>query len=331
MNLLAKPLRHLTPSEFRSFIRRSVPEGQFLDYKSNYYGNSDEEKVQLLKHVCGFANGGGGLLIFGVDEIDERPSSVPGVPNDPTLAQRLALLVRDCIEPTIPTVEFRYIAYGKVQVFLLSVGYSPEAPHLVTFGRHQRYYLRRGTSTFPMTNYELRYALFHTNASRLSTDLGLPPQAKPINIEFLSKLYNSLSKGNAALAQSEILDYIRTINEQLNTRESTIDAVVLTSEGLLETSDVLKSQALKLAKANTYLNALTREAATVLSTLGLLRGYLSDLKALGDSVPPDLIRIRHKSDRSYKEVLKALENLLEFLSSGERPNPSLQRTRFARR
>ena len=63
-------------------IHRKVSESRFLDYKREAYGLTDSEKFKLLKHICGFANASGGVIVFGVEEENEIPVNIQISKND---------------------------------------------------------------------------------------------------------------------------------------------------------------------------------------------------------------------------------------------------------
>ncbi len=80
-----RSLSSLEYDELAAFIDERAPEGEHLEYKQPSY-NGQSKKVelsdQLLETLVAFANGGGGMLVLGVaesDDKDNRPSPVDAI------------------------------------------------------------------------------------------------------------------------------------------------------------------------------------------------------------------------------------------------------------
>src|SRR5271165_5534091 len=97
----AKKLETIGYDDVHQLVIDRYPEDREIDYKRELPDLSgkraDEARKELLKDVAAFANGGGGDILFGIDEgrdVNQKPNgipvAVPGVmfPNRDALERR---------------------------------------------------------------------------------------------------------------------------------------------------------------------------------------------------------------------------------------------------
>jgi hypothetical protein len=157
--------RDQLPREYvDSRLAQQVRELRTIDYKQALPGTSDREKTEFLYDVTSFANAGGGELVYGVEAQDGVPTSVPGVRTDNLDAEILNLgyLMRDLIRPRLLGVQALEVTDHHVLV--LRVPQSWIAPHMVTFGKSQRFYTRSCAGKQPMDVDEIRAAFMASEA-----------------------------------------------------------------------------------------------------------------------------------------------------------------------
>jgi len=101
----------ISVNDLNELINVGVPEGLNIDYKRDLYGNSDNDKKEVLKDISSFANSFGGHLIIGVDEANGVPTEILGLQNinPDTEIQRIENLTRDGIEPRITGLKIKPI------------------------------------------------------------------------------------------------------------------------------------------------------------------------------------------------------------------------------
>jgi len=58
----------LDTSTFERLVSDGVPEGQRIEFKSTLPGSTKDERQEFARDVAAMANGGGGLLLFGIGE-----------------------------------------------------------------------------------------------------------------------------------------------------------------------------------------------------------------------------------------------------------------------
>ncbi len=70
-----KTFQKLNREDIEAAVNAGLYESQNLDFKRDWIGKTDEEKYKFLSDVCGFANAGGGIILYGVDETRENGSA----------------------------------------------------------------------------------------------------------------------------------------------------------------------------------------------------------------------------------------------------------------
>ncbi len=151
-------------------------EGPSVEFKRELARRDDESRRKFLKTVAAFANAAGGAIVFGIDP-DEV--TVIGVATDNEQKERdqLGELIHRVLRPT-PDFEVRWANASGVRVLILEVAPGSAQPYGIQLRSdgHVEYYVRRGASTFPATQQEVREAAVRTapNATPpgLATYLG---------------------------------------------------------------------------------------------------------------------------------------------------------------
>lgn len=118
----------LTFDHLRAMKDNSVAEGRHLDYKLELPGVRDDDKKEFLADICSFANAGGGDLVFGIEEAKDETGKnagtiaqlrgLPGFNVDET-QRRLEAIIRDGLDPRLPSLRFRTIDGGSDGPFLV--------------------------------------------------------------------------------------------------------------------------------------------------------------------------------------------------------------------
>ncbi|MBV8896752.1 MAG: ATP-binding protein [Acidobacteriaceae bacterium] len=161
VEVIAKNVSAITPDDINALVATPRLEDRQLDYKSELPGGTDDDKREFLADVSAFANASGGDLIFGVEESSGVPSHVPGVhvENFDELRLRLQNLIREAIDPVIPQVEIVAVdGFERGPVVIVRVHQSWQAPHMVTYKRWSRFFMRDAGQRHQMDTQELRAA-----------------------------------------------------------------------------------------------------------------------------------------------------------------------------
>jgi hypothetical protein len=171
-------LSTLTKSDLDGLIQRGVSESMYLDYKREIGLGSDENRKEFLKDVTAFANSGGGVLVYGIDELRDsagKPTGLPGslggveCGNVGQLKSVIDHLIRDGIDEPLygsPEIAFVDVGGGK-HTILVRVPASLRAPHMVKFKGDNRFYRRVNTGSERMTASQVRDSALQSSAAEV--------------------------------------------------------------------------------------------------------------------------------------------------------------------
>lgn len=157
--MINKPITALAAEDLDALVTDQAEEGRNLDFKRELPGSSDKDKMELCADVSSFANTGGGLLLFGVDEINGAASKVPGLPTEDVdkAILRLEQILATGIDPKVQGITSHRIPTtdGK-SVIAIHVPRSWRAPHLVKNSGSFRLYVRTSRGKQPLDAQEIR-------------------------------------------------------------------------------------------------------------------------------------------------------------------------------
>lgn len=152
-------MHYSTFSDLQRLVDHRVPEGPSLDYKRELHLQSRSEKLEALKDLTGIGNGGGGTMLFGIDESDgDFPEAEAIVPmTDRTLVGRLEDIVHAGVRPPL-LMEYSIVEADDGFVLAVHVQPSGLGPYMVQAYGDSRYHQRIGTRTVPMSEQQVRDA-----------------------------------------------------------------------------------------------------------------------------------------------------------------------------
>lgn len=136
----------------KSLIERRAPESSSLDYKAQISIENKTKRIELCKDVSSFANEGGGILLYGVPEMEDNGVPVPkdlsecGIEIPKDLSMGIENVLTDVVRPLLPELHIRELNLKELAPKSLLIVYHPESwnkPHMVEGYKHARYY-RRG-------------------------------------------------------------------------------------------------------------------------------------------------------------------------------------------
>ena len=172
MNPFSKPISELSFEDIQKSISAGVIESRHIEYKQTLPGGQDADRQEFLADVSAFANSSGGAILYGVEELEGKPISAPGIPiNDPdSEILRLESIIRSGVDPRLPGLEFKLIQDQAVNpILVLFIPRSWHQPHVVTFKGSTKFYARGAAGKYPMDITEVRSSILSSEglASRI--------------------------------------------------------------------------------------------------------------------------------------------------------------------
>lgn len=163
-----KKLSEVSEQDLDRLITEQVQERDALEYKRDMYGNSDDDKRELLKDITSMANHQGGYLLIGVDEDEEGvPSKLTGIEAG-NHVERIRSICLDNVDKRIIGLDIEDISLvNRKEVVVVSIPLSIAAPHMITHKGLNQFWKRHGRQKDKMTIDEIG-AAFEERASGMN-------------------------------------------------------------------------------------------------------------------------------------------------------------------
>jgi hypothetical protein len=148
-----------TLEQVEALVSRRIPEGPSLEYKQDLPLMQKSGRVEALKDLSGIGNGGGGTLVYGIEE-DEEQEGIPVAIRpltDRGLVGVLEDVVRSSVRPPL-LMTHRVLEHQEGFLLVIEILRSPLGPYMVEAYGQQRYFVRIGTRTAPMGEQQVRDA-----------------------------------------------------------------------------------------------------------------------------------------------------------------------------
>lgn len=138
------------------FIDNHVQEAIDLEYKSQSYGGSDENRRELLRDVTSLANAEGGFILLGIEADDEGIAThVAGVER----GNYAELIMSSCLANIDRRIQglasYEIELTSNHQIVVIAVPKSLTAPHMVTHKGLNQFWKRHGRQKSPMVTSEI--------------------------------------------------------------------------------------------------------------------------------------------------------------------------------
>jgi len=155
--------------KIENLIATGVEENLNLDYKAaGALANSDGKKVEISKDVSSFANSAGGVIIYGIEEFNDRakkhlPEKITPIERTAFTKEWLEQVINTNISPKISGLKIHPITIGQAKdnkvVYVVEIPQSNTAHQ----AKDKRYYKRYNFESVPMDDYEIRDIINRTN------------------------------------------------------------------------------------------------------------------------------------------------------------------------
>lgn len=173
--LLGRDLGEGSGPAIQRLVDDGIAESRVLEFKREVYPSSKEDKRELATDVAAMSNGGGGVILLGVDEGDSVAAAIMPIPasDRDTELRRIHEVVAQRIAP-VPVIHVEWIAVDGGGVIAIVAPPSRSAPHAV--GRdgsptnpYHCWPRRDGTRTRYLGEFEIAEA-YSTRARLLRSD-----------------------------------------------------------------------------------------------------------------------------------------------------------------
>ena len=157
-------------SAIQRLIDNRVTESSSLEFKSDLDLTTTRARKELLKDLTGMGNGGGGTIVFGLDEdpVTKAAKEFTPLPSDAITGQ-----IEDIVRSAVRTPmlwSFRVHEKEGGWVVVVDVEPSPLGPYMVDAYKDQRFYMRSGSRVHQMSEHEARTAYAVAERSREQRD-----------------------------------------------------------------------------------------------------------------------------------------------------------------
>ena len=156
-----RPIDDISVAEIDALVKEHQAERQHLDFKITVNYKEDADKVEILRDIASFANGGGGYLVVGIrDDGKGRAQKYEPdlVGNTENMKRSITSLSQDHI---LERIHGLVVATREVRgnpLLLVRVPASDRVPHMVTYQDRTDFYKRYHDGKRAMTFGEIREA-----------------------------------------------------------------------------------------------------------------------------------------------------------------------------
>ena len=209
-------------TKIASLVDEATPEreGEWLDYKNGkdipLDSKEGKNKIRELwgKALSGFANSGGGLVVWGIQTRNDGNHDVPAnlalVPNPVALMGLLKTYLATEVEPPVLDVRFRSLANDQAEGFVIAdIPPSRLRPHEAKF--LGKYFLRSSHQHVPANPATLRILFYPNSSPVLDLKCDLDGISMGLGCNYRLRLIN---KGFASA--SDMLIFIKSDQSDIN-------------------------------------------------------------------------------------------------------------------
>ncbi len=161
----------LSQQDIESLISLCVEESITLDYKAaDSLEITDKKKSEIAKDISAFANSAGGHIIYGINEINHKPTSISPIDGIQITKEWLEQVIQTRIQRKIEGLIIQPIRINqdiKTTVYVVKVPESSLAPHMTS---DKKFYKRYNFESVQMEEYEIRNLYNRKEKTKLLID-----------------------------------------------------------------------------------------------------------------------------------------------------------------
>ena len=157
----------ITEEDIEKLISEKTEESINLEFKAaGSFDSGSAKKREMGKDVSAFANSAGGILIYGIEEIDHIANAKSFIDGNKFTKEWIENVLHTNIHRKIEGLEIIPIRFEdkfEKTIYVIRIPESNDAPHMAG----NKYYKRYNFKAQPMEEYEIRQLYNRTRITRL--------------------------------------------------------------------------------------------------------------------------------------------------------------------
>lgn len=153
-----------------SLISNEIEESINIEFKSaEALSKVDSKKKELSKDVSAIANSNGGIIVYGINEVNHKAESISFIDGNEFSKEWIEQVISSTIQRNIPELKiFPIRENGDINktIYIVQIPESTEAPHIC---KDKKFYKRYNFESVAMEEYEVRQLY----GRRIKSKLGL--------------------------------------------------------------------------------------------------------------------------------------------------------------
>lgn len=141
----------------KSLINNEIEESINIEFKSaEALSKVDSKKKELSKDVSAMANSNGGIIVYGINEVNHKADSISFVNGNEFSKEWIEQVISSTIQRNIPELKIFPIREGgdmDKTIYIVQIPESTEAPHIC---KDKKFYKRYNFESVAMEEYEVR-------------------------------------------------------------------------------------------------------------------------------------------------------------------------------
>lgn len=197
-------------------IENEVEESIHLDFKAaDALSKSDGKRKEISKDISSFANSDGGMIIYGINELNHKASSISFIDGNVFTKEWLEQIISSTIQRKISNlkiVPIRFNGCVKSTIYIVIIPKSFETPHMC---RDNRYYRRYNFESVQMEEYEIRELYNRRSIAKLDIESFTYSINNSNNIMQIEFEFNVINNGEVPESSYKLNVYFNNINSHI--------------------------------------------------------------------------------------------------------------------
>jgi predicted HTH transcriptional regulator len=147
----------ITEDDLKSLITLGVEESINLDFKAaGSLDITDKKKAEIAKDVSAFANSAGGMIIYGINEVNHKASSFSPIDGSTYTKEWLEQIIQTRIQRKIEDLKIIPVRIDNdvhKSIYVIKIPESSSAPHMTS---DKKFYKRYNFESVQMEEHEIR-------------------------------------------------------------------------------------------------------------------------------------------------------------------------------